>query len=194
VNGAGPLVLTQDVILQLACEWDAGSCLQAVLFILDHFTFWLTKSPICCLSAPPNWMYQLRMLVGRLQRMLLLWLALLGSSTLDSISTARNTMAEMLYSLASSVASASQRCSNTGSSTSAGHRNQNNGGTSRVTAAAGCTQHRQQAGFVRQFCWVMTRAVLMRTREPMLVFIEYMIFAITGRSSSVVALLHEALG
>eukprot|EP00775_Hariotina_reticulata_P010763 gene10763-10919_t len=55
------------------------------------------------------------------------------------------------------------------------------GGISRVTAEVACSiQPRQQAGFARQFYWVLTRAVLMRTRDPMLVFIEYMIFAITG--------------
>ena len=39
---------------------------------------------------------------------------------------------------------------------------------------------RKIPGFLRQYYWCLTRAILLRSREPMSVFTEYMIFALTG--------------
>ena len=39
---------------------------------------------------------------------------------------------------------------------------------------------RATPGFIRQVLWCLARAVLQRTREPLSIFIDYMIFAITG--------------
>ena len=41
---------------------------------------------------------------------------------------------------------------------------------------------RATPGFVRQCLWCLARAVLQRTRGPLSIFIDYMIFAITGAS------------
>ena len=37
--------------------------------------------------------------------------------------------------------------------------------------------------FRRQFAWCLSRAVLMKTRQPLLVFTDHAIFALTGESS-----------
>lgn len=107
--------------------------------------------------------------VLNLPQVLLLGLTLLVSGVDDTISSIRNVIAEQLQSWAAAIAAHSTT-----------------GNAQRVHGRATAEQHssstadRRPPGFVRQFGLVLGRAALMRTREPFLVFIEYMIFAVTG--------------
>jgi hypothetical protein len=94
----------------------------------------------------------------------LLGVTLVVSYVHDCISGVRNAIAEQLRSWAEAIAASSS-----------GQRQHNR--AARVARAS----NRRQPGFIRQFLLVLKRAALMRTREPFLVFIEYMIFAVTGK-------------
>jgi hypothetical protein len=98
----------------------------------------------------------------------LLGVTLLVNYVHDCISGVRNAIAEQLRSWAEAIAASSSG------------QQQHNRSARAVSASSA---NRRQPGFIRQFLLVLKRAALMRTREPFLVFIEYMIFAVTGEAS-----------
>lgn len=103
-----------------------------------------------------------------LPRALLLGLALLVHGIQDSISSMRNSVAEQLQAWAAVIAARS--------GTQPGSRGD---GALRDSSSSTVVDSRPP-GFVRQYSLVLGRAAVMRTREPLLVFIEYMIFAVCG--------------
>jgi hypothetical protein len=104
--------------------------------------------------------------VSHLPQVLLLGLTLLVQGVRDSISSMRNAVAEQLQAWAAVIAARG--------STQPGIR------ASRGADSRGLDS--RPPGFLRQYCLVLGRAAVMRTREPVLVFIEYMIYAVTGKS------------
>lgn len=102
--------------------------------------------------------------LAKLPHALLLGLTLLVGAVNDCISGVRNAIAEQLRSWAEAIARSSSSSSTSSSRPS--------GGTSSSSS--------EPPGLLRQYSLVLQRAVLMRTREPFLVFIEYTIFAVTG--------------
>jgi hypothetical protein len=119
---------------------------------------------------------QLLVLLAALRSALLLWLAVVTAAVHDAISGARNAAADQLQSWASAIAARSSSSSST-SDTNRAHS------SAAVPLLADHSSRRQPPGFCRQFWWCLTRQVLMRTREPVLVFIEYAIFAVVSVSS-----------
>jgi hypothetical protein len=99
--------------------------------------------------------------------MLLLAATLMAGSVRGSIAAARNAVAEQLQAAAAVIAARSSA---------------SNGGGAGAAAAAGAGSNKppSQPGFWRTCQLVLARAVLIRTREPVLVFIEYLIYACTG--------------
>jgi hypothetical protein len=110
--------------------------------------------------------------VLKLPQVLLLGLTLLVHGVQDSINSMRNAVAEQLQSWASVIAARSSP----GSKQQPGSR----AAVGRQQSSSSSATDRRPPGFVRQYLLVLGRAALMRTREPFLVFIEYMIFAVTG--------------
>ena len=54
--------------------------------------------------------------------------------------------------------------------------------TTKESAQHAAAAARQLPGFWRQFRWCMGRAMVLRTREPLAVFTDYAVFALTGRA------------
>eukprot|EP00879_Flechtneria_rotunda_P029763 GHRR01032209.1.p1 GENE.GHRR01032209.1~~GHRR01032209.1.p1 ORF type:complete len:374 (+),score=126.46 GHRR01032209.1:272-1393(+) len=142
---------------------------------------------------------------GRLLKAVTLWCALVGVAAHEAVTSCfqalhgavagacsavrqttasiRNSLADRLQSWAAVVASDSQ--SNDASSSyrrisSGSDRHDGRSPRGVGSAVSSRSSRRQPPGFFKQFYWVMTRALLMRTRQPVLVLIEYMIFALTG--------------
>jgi hypothetical protein len=105
--------------------------------------------------------------LSHLPQVLLLGLTLLVQGIRDSISSMRNAVAEQLQAWAAVIAArgSTQPCI-------------------RASCGAGADSRgldSRPPGFLRQYSLVLGRAAVMRTREPVLVFIEYMIYAVTGK-------------
>jgi hypothetical protein len=97
--------------------------------------------------------------LAQLLHMLLLAATLVLASMREGISSARNAVADQLQAWANAIAARGS------------------------TAAPGAGRRQLSTsppGFCRQFYLCLTRAVLMRSREPAIVAIEYSIFAGTG--------------
>jgi hypothetical protein len=126
----------------------------------------------CCVLRMQRWT-QTKAAVLKVPQVLLLGLTLLVHGVQDSINSMRNAVAEQLQSWASVIAARSSP----GSRQQPGIRPAVGGQHSSSSSSAVA---RRPPGFVRQYWLVLGRAALMRTREPFLVLIEYMIFAVTG--------------
>lgn len=135
--------------------------------------------PACCLPCVQRWTQPVAAL-SKLPQVLLLGLTLLVHGVQDSISSMRNAVAEQLQSWAAVIAARS-------SSGSRQHPGSRPPVGRQQSSSSSSAADRRPPGFVRQYWLVLGRAALMRTREPFLVFIEYMIFAVTGMRRQMLA-------
>eukprot|EP00878_Enallax_costatus_P029186 GHUV01031627.1.p1 GENE.GHUV01031627.1~~GHUV01031627.1.p1 ORF type:complete len:444 (+),score=150.65 GHUV01031627.1:209-1540(+) len=124
-----------------------------------------------------------KVLLRHARRLLLLGLALTATAVRDNLSSTAAAVQEAVLSIRTAAADqlqdwaamlAAPRSSSSSSGANSRLRH------SRASTDAAVSSRRSPPGLVRQFYWCLSRAVLMRTREPMLVFIEYIIYAITG--------------
>lgn len=143
-------------------------------------------SMLSCICVTCLLLLQPRVLLNHAKRLLLLALALsatavrdvLASSAAaiqDAVSSVRNAAAGQLQDWAAAIAS---RRSSGGGSRPGHHRAASL--TSSRPVDAGASSRRSPPGLVKQFYWCLSRAVLMRSREPLLVSISQMSSIILG--------------